>query len=105
MTEKDSLRRWLDPRCDVELHSEASFGLGPEGAGRITGRVRRLEPERLLELDWNAGDDLSVVRFELRADGDETVLVLDHERLDERIGMSYMRSWTAALDRLAKEME
>jgi uncharacterized protein YndB with AHSA1/START domain len=105
LTEKDSLRRWLDPRCDVELRPEASFGLGPEGPGRITGRVRRIEPERLLELDWHAGDDVSVVRFDLRRDGDETVLVLDHELLDERIGMAYLRRWIGALGRLEQEME
>ena len=105
MTEKDSLRRWLDPRCDVGLEADAPFGLGPEGAGRVTGRVRRVERPRTLELDWNAGGDTSVVRFELKAEGDGTVLVLDHERLDERIGMSYMRRWTEALERLGKEMQ
>jgi uncharacterized protein YndB with AHSA1/START domain len=104
LTEKESLRRWLDPRCDVELEQDAAFALGPEGSGRITGQVRTIEAERVLELDWQAEGDASVVRFELVAEGDGTVLVLDHQLLDERVGMAYMPRWTHALDRLGKEL-
>jgi uncharacterized protein YndB with AHSA1/START domain len=102
LTESDSLRRWLDPSCEISLEEGASFGVGE---GRITGRVRALEPQRLLELDWDTGRDPSVVRFELSTDGTETVLVLDHERIEESAGMTYMRQWTQALDRLDREVE
>jgi hypothetical protein len=100
LTESDSLRRWLDPSLEISLEEGAGFGLG-----RIAGRVRSLEPQRLLELDWDTGGDASVVRFELRTDGTETVLVLDHERVEESAGMTYMRQWTRALDRLGTEIE
>jgi uncharacterized protein YndB with AHSA1/START domain len=80
MTEPDSLRRWLG---DVEL------------------RVRAEEPERLLELDWEAGgEEPSVVRIELTSSDEGTVLVLDHSRLAEPVGMAAMRAWTDALERL-----
>jgi uncharacterized protein YndB with AHSA1/START domain len=102
LTEADSLRRWLDPKCELSLERGASFGLGE---GTINGRVRALEPQRLLELDWDTDGDPSVVRFELTTDGTETVLVLDHERIEESAGMTYMRQWTQALDRLGKEIE
>jgi uncharacterized protein YndB with AHSA1/START domain len=100
LTESDSLRRWLDPNCEVSLEQGAAFGLG-----RMAGRVRSLEPQRFLELDWDMEGDPSVVRFELTSDGTETVLVLDHERIEESAGMTYMRQWTQALDRLGKEIE
>ena len=80
MTEPESLRRWLG---DVEL------------------RVRGEEPERLLELEWGAGgEEPSVVRIELSPSQDGTVLVLDHSRLAEPIGMAAMRAWAEALTRL-----
>ena len=101
MTEPDSLRRWLDPSCELSLEEGAAFGVG---SGRITGRVRSLEPQRLLELDWDTDGDPSVVRFELATDGAETVLVLDHELIEETVGMTYMRQWTNALARLDKEV-
>lgn len=80
MTEPDSLRRWLG---DVEL------------------RVRTEEPGRLLELDWEAGgEEPSLVRIELAPSEEGTVLVLDHSRLAEPVGMAAMRAWTAAFERL-----
>jgi uncharacterized protein YndB with AHSA1/START domain len=100
LTEPDSLRRWLDPSCELSLAAGGGFGLGP-----IAGRVRTLEPQRLLELDWDTNGDPSVVRFELSTDGTETILVLDHDRIDESVGMTYMRRWTTALDRFGKEVE
>jgi uncharacterized protein YndB with AHSA1/START domain len=102
LTESDSVRRWLDPNAELSLEEGAAFGFG---GGPITGRVRTLEPQRLLELDWDTGGDPSVVRFELSTDGTETVLVLDHERIEESVGMAYMRQWTNALARLADEIE
>jgi uncharacterized protein YndB with AHSA1/START domain len=86
LTEPESLRRWLDPR------------------GEITTNVRTIEPERVLELDWDVSGDRSIVRFELAVDGDQTVLVLDHRLLDERVGMTYMRLWDGALARLDEEL-
>jgi uncharacterized protein YndB with AHSA1/START domain len=101
LTEPDSLRRWLDPGCEISVEEGASFGIGDD---RIVGRVRAVEPQRLLELDWDTRGDPSVVRFELTSDGTGTVLVLDHERIEESEGMTYMRRWTQALGRLDKEI-
>jgi uncharacterized protein YndB with AHSA1/START domain len=102
LTESDSLHRWLDPNCELSLEEGALFVLG---GGRISGQVRALEPQRLLELDWDTGGDPSVVRFELISDGTSTVLVLDHERIEESAGMTYMQQWTQALARLDAEIE
>jgi hypothetical protein len=55
----------------------------------------------VLELDWSPpGEPPSVVRIELRAEGERTLLVLDHRRIDAALGMRYMRDWTRALERL-----
>jgi uncharacterized protein YndB with AHSA1/START domain len=95
LTESDSLRRWLDPDVEISLEEGASFAVG----NVVTGRVRAIEPNRLLLLDWDTGGDTSVVRFELAVDGTGTVLVLEHELIDEPLGMAYMQLWTNALNR------
>ena len=54
----------------------------------------------MLELDWRyESEDPSIVRFELAADGDGTLLVLDHRRIDERFGMLYIARWARAIAR------
>jgi len=100
LTESASLGRWLGRPGKVELSPGGAFELdvGPSG---LEARVREVEPGRLLELDWRYGDeDPSVVRFELAAEGAGTLLVLDHRRIEEPVGMAYMSRWTASIDRL-----
>jgi uncharacterized protein YndB with AHSA1/START domain len=77
LTEPDSLDRWLRPGFPV-----------PQ---------RQVEPERLLELDWQPpGERPSVVRIELSPAGSGTKLVLDHARIAAVHGMAAMRFWLAA---------
>jgi uncharacterized protein YndB with AHSA1/START domain len=85
LTDPASVARWLAPPAGVE--------------------VVRSERERVLELDWSpTGEPQSVVRIELRAEGERTLLVLDHRRIDATLGMRYMRDWTRALERLGASL-
>jgi len=86
LTDPESLKRWLAP---------------PPGV-----TVARAEPQqRVLELDWSpAGEPASTVRIELHAEGDRTVLVLEHTRIDATLGMRYLRDWGYALDRFDNEL-
>jgi len=80
LTDPDALARWLAP---------------PPGV-----TVGRTEPRRVVELDWSPpGEPPSTVRIELHSEGDRTVLVLEHTRIDAALGMRYMRDWTNALER------
>jgi uncharacterized protein YndB with AHSA1/START domain len=89
LTEPVSLARWLGK---------------PEWA-EAGGLVREVQPERVLELDWQpAGEDLSLVRVELSRDGDATLLVLDHRLVEARLGMTYSQHWTVRLDRLERQL-
>jgi uncharacterized protein YndB with AHSA1/START domain len=85
LTDPVSVARWLAPPAGVE--------------------VVRSERGRLLELDWSPpGEAQSVVQIELRAEGERTLLVLDHRRIDAALGMRYMRDWARALERLERTM-
>lgn len=84
LTEPEALARWLGPMAEA-----------------LRTNVRSVEAEKLLEVDWAPpGEDLSVVRFELRANGSGTVLVLDHRRIEARRGMRALGTWEWHLGRL-----
>jgi uncharacterized protein YndB with AHSA1/START domain len=87
LTEPESVPRWFGPSYE-----------------RLPGRVRASRPDRLLELLWDDEGETSIVRFELTEDELGTLLVLDHSRVDERLGMAYMQRWTQALERLHAEV-
>jgi uncharacterized protein YndB with AHSA1/START domain len=97
MTEPRSLARWLlEGRIELEEGGEVELGA-------VSGRVRVVEPERVLELDWRYGSEPpSVVRFELAPDAGGTRLVLDHRLIAEPVGMAYLSRWTATLDALER---
>lgn len=81
LTDPASVARWLAPPAGVE--------------------VVRSEQEYLLELDWSPpGEPQSVVRIELLAEDEQTLVVLDHRRIDAALGMRHMRDWSRALERL-----
>jgi uncharacterized protein YndB with AHSA1/START domain len=76
LTDPDSVARWLAPPPGVEWQA--------------------VEPERVLELAWHPeGEEPSVVRVELRAEGGGTTLVLEHRQIVATLGMRYVRIWTA----------
>lgn len=101
LTEPASIGHWLAPAGAVELRPGGAFELTID----VDARVREIEPERVLELDWRYGDeDPSIVRLELRADGDGTLLSLDHRQIDERFGMAYMSRWSGVIERFGREL-
>ena len=103
LTEPKSLARWLAAPRAIELCAGGRFELELPGGAIVLGRVREVEPQRLMELDWRFGDEqASVVRFELSADGDGTVLVLEHRQIEEPAGMAYIARWQGALQRLGE---
>ena len=80
-----SLERWLKPPTGVV--------------------VSRREEGRSLELDWGPpGEEPSVVSLAVRAEGEQTVLVVEHRRLEAARGMRYLEHWPRALARLEDEV-
>jgi uncharacterized protein YndB with AHSA1/START domain len=107
LTEPSRLARWLaDAELDLRVGGEYVLRFSGEDEGQTTtGEVLALEPERLLELTWlSPGEDDSVVRFELRPDGDGTILVLDHRGLPPAAAPGYGGGWQAHLEALDTHM-
>lgn len=105
LSDPESLARWLAVPHMIELRRGGRFELELHGGGRVEGRVREIEPGWVLELDWRYGEEEpSIVRFELSEDGEETVLVLEHSRIDEPLGMVYIARWTATIELLSERV-
>jgi uncharacterized protein YndB with AHSA1/START domain len=103
LTEPKRLARWLaDVELDLRVGGEYVLRFSPNDDSQMTrGKVLALEPERLLELTWlYPGEEDTVLRLELRPDGEGTVLVLDHRGLPAEAAAGYGGGWHAHLDSL-----
>lgn len=104
LTEPDRLGRWLANVVEIDLRVGGRFLLRWEegdGTQETDGTIRALEPGKVLELDWTyPGEPDSVARFELRPDGDGTILVLDHRGLPPGSIAGYGAGWHSHLDSL-----
>jgi uncharacterized protein YndB with AHSA1/START domain len=73
---------------------------------RVTGRVLRCEPPRLLAFTWGEGPDASEVTFELTPQGKDVLLTLTQIRLASRAEMvDVAAGWHTHLAILADNAE
>jgi uncharacterized protein YndB with AHSA1/START domain len=106
LTEPESLARWLAAPVEIELRSGGAFRLQLAEGETMNGRVRSIDPPRNLEIDWRrSGEEPSIIRFELSSDGERTVLVLEHRRIEAKIGMRYAAIWERRLHELDSVVE
>jgi uncharacterized protein YndB with AHSA1/START domain len=100
LTDPEQLPGWLGHATRWELVAGAEYEL--DLGGPTTGRIRTVEPGRVLELDWNYEDEPeSIVRFEIVPRRDGVLLVLEHRRLAPESAPGYGAGWHAHLDALA----
>ena len=71
VVDPDRLRRWLQP-VSGDLRVGGTFQI----EGNVGGEIRRCEPPHRLSVTW--GGPVSLVHLRLSADGDRTVLDLEH---------------------------
>jgi uncharacterized protein YndB with AHSA1/START domain len=105
LTERDELARWLtDITIEPRLGGRVVIDWGE--AGSNTGTVLAWEPPRVLAYSWIwAGVHDSVLRFDLRPDGDGTHLRLEHRALSPSVAGDHGSGWHAYLDALADVVE
>jgi uncharacterized protein YndB with AHSA1/START domain len=103
LTETEHLDAWFPQRIEGAWERGATLRfVDREGRGEpFDGRVVAVEPPRVLEFTW--GTD--TLRFELAADGDETVLTL-LDTIDD-IGKAARdgAGWHACLDLLETDLD
>jgi uncharacterized protein YndB with AHSA1/START domain len=100
LTEPDQIRGWLgEADLDLREGGGGTLKLGDEMTATLS--IRRLEPGRLVEYDWNFPDEPpSILRVELEPREKGTLLVLDHRRLAADDAPDYGAGWHSHLDAL-----
>jgi uncharacterized protein YndB with AHSA1/START domain len=91
----------IDPRKGGMIATVASGPPLPREEKRMTGRILVWDPPHVFEHEWKQSivED-SVVRYELRADGAETLLRFSHRGLGVPSASSFLPGTHANLDRL-----
>ena len=106
LTDPRRLGDWLADatRFELVVGGDVHFRFGH--AGEVHGRVRAVEPKRLLEYTWTYGGEVeSVVRFEIVPGEEGCLLVLDHRQLGRDAGAEYGAGWHAHLDKLEAALQ
>lgn len=77
------------------------------GEFSMEARILAFEPPHLLAYTWPEGSGhVSEVRFELTAQGDETLLTLTHSKIGGKAGLrDFAGGWTAHVNTLAEVLE
>jgi uncharacterized protein YndB with AHSA1/START domain len=106
LVEPEQLRGWLaEARVEPRVGGRVELEFGDSPGERTVGTIRVFDPPRVLEYDWSyEGEPDSVVRFELRPEGEGTTLVLHHRQLSTEAAPGYGAGWHAHLDLLAEQI-
>jgi uncharacterized protein YndB with AHSA1/START domain len=113
-TDPDSIKEWMCP--DMTIVAEAQLDVRVGGRFRIvmraahhdivhTGEYREIRPPERLVFTWRSIgtlDEETLVTVELHPHGEDTELVLIHERLpNESVRIAHSRGWQSIIEKLA----
>ncbi len=112
LTEPEHLARWYLTKAVIDGRTGGSidFHTGP-GQLHVTGRILVWEPPRVFEYEWKVqpwgrmpnGED-AIVRWELRPEGQETLLTLTHRKLTRQSALGARPATHVVLDRLEAQL-
>lgn len=104
ITDPDQLATWLAASSlDLRAGGKVEHVFDPaDPGGHVRGTILRIEPMTLFEYEWRfLGEPDSILRYDLVADGDTTVMTLTHRLLGIDQVSGYGAGWHAYLDALA----
>lgn len=109
ITNPDQLKHWLAPAefdaqegGNVLIDFPGRSGERDENTSVVRGTIRICDPPRTIEYDWEeAGQNRSVVRFDLEPGEDGTRITITHRMLNEDEAPNYSAGWHAHLEALA----
>ena len=110
LTDPDERAGWLgvtkiDGRPGGFVETVADGPPVPDEIKRMTGEILVWDPPHVFEHEWHQSIvEPGVVRYELVADGDHTVLTFTHRGLGERNAEGFQPGTHAYLDRLAARL-
>lgn len=112
LTDPDELSNWYMTKAAIDGREGGSidFLAGPSRL-HVTGRILRWEPPLVFEHEWKVaprpevptGED-AVIRWELRRDGEGTLLNLEHRNLNRMTALGFAPGTHTFLDRLGAQL-
>jgi uncharacterized protein YndB with AHSA1/START domain len=102
VTDPAEMAHWFPATVDLEPRAggRVRFAFPGEEAGSGDGVVTELDPPRVFAFTWN-GEPL---RFELRPDGEGTLLIFTHTFEDRPMGGSFAAGWETCLGALEETL-
>ncbi|GIJ46953.1 hypothetical protein Val02_38390 [Virgisporangium aliadipatigenens] len=100
ITDPDRLAAWFPYRVEWELRVGAPIRFSAEG-DEGTGVITELAPPHVIEYTW----DNTVLRWELRPEGEGTLLVFTQAFGDRPSAASYAAGWETCLDFLTASLD
>lgn len=98
LTDRAALASWLMPNdFALAVGQRFRFDASP-GFGIVDGEVLAVDPPHRLACRWVIEGRSTTVTFQLRADGPETVLRLEHDGLGPDAAASFDGGWGSKLD-------
>ncbi len=112
LTDSAELSGWYMTRAviDGRKGGTVDFHAGPSQL-HVTGRILAWDPPTVFEHEWKvaprpelpAGED-GIIRWELRRDGEGTLLHLEHRNLNRQTALGFAPGTHSFLDRLAAQL-
>ena len=105
ITNPSEITKWYLPNARIDARSGGKIEFY-DGQGRVTGSVLVWDPPNVLEHEWKVErpgfpeGEYGIIRWELKSDGEETILRLTHRRLPAEIARAFAPGLHAMLDRL-----
>lgn len=117
-TDASSMARWMKPgphtvesRVEADPRVGGTFRIDMIGAEKVyehTGEYLVVDPPKKLVFTWvseGTQQGRSIVTIDLHPRGNQTELVLTHEKLpDEKSAQGHKSGWTAIIEMLAEEL-
>jgi len=113
LTDPSELSNWYMTKAVIEGREGGTidFIAGPSRL-HVTGRILAWRPPTVFEHEWKvaprpelkSGED-AIIRWELRRDGDGTILHLEHRKLNRETALGFAPGTHAFVDRLQAQLD
>lgn len=113
LTDPADLAAWYMTKAviDGKVGGNVDFISGPSRL-HVTGRILTWNPPKVFEHEWKVaprqelptGED-AVIRWELKRDGDGTILHLEHRKLNRATALGFAPGIHAFMDRLEAHLD
>ena len=113
LTDPSELSNWYMTKAVIEGREGGTidFIAGPSRL-HVTGRILAWRPPTVFEHEWKvaprpelkSGED-AIIRWELRRDGEGTILHLEHRKLNRETALGFAPGTHAFVDRLQAQLD